>query len=66
MAWNNIKETYREAPNKYSCLHSDTKVTIGVPEGSILYEVQSDGSVKIYKFLQADWREILNEEITAN
>ena len=58
MAWNNIKETYREAPNKYSCLSTDQRDTIGVPEGSTLYEVQPDGSIKIYKFLQADWREL--------
>lgn len=58
MAWKDVKETYREAPNKYSCLSTDEKPTTVIPEGSTLYEVQPDGSIKIYKFLQADWREM--------
>lgn len=58
MAWTNVKENYREAPNRYSCLHTDTKIKIGVPEGSTLYEIQADGTIKVYKFLQGDWREL--------
>ena len=45
---------------EYSCLSTDAKPTVaeGVIEGSILNEVQPDGSVKFYKFLQGDWREL--------
>jgi hypothetical protein len=58
MPWKDIKETYRDSPNKYSCNYDDVKPTDNIPEGSTLYEVQSDGGLKFYKFLQGDWREL--------
>jgi hypothetical protein len=51
MAWKKLN--YVE---NYSCLTTDTKPTTGIPEGAILAEVQVDGTVKFYKFLQGDWR----------
>jgi len=42
---------------EYSCLSTDTKPTVGVVEGSICYELQADiVTIKIYKYLQGDWR----------
>jgi hypothetical protein len=53
MAWKSISYVA-----SYSCLSTDTKDTTDIPEGSILEEVQPDGSVKFYKFLQGDWRDL--------
>jgi hypothetical protein len=58
MAWDTLKETYRDSPNKYSCLYTDEKPTDNINEGSTLYEVQADGSIEIYKYLQGEWRKM--------
>lgn len=51
MAWIEISYT-----KDYSCLSTDVKPTTNIVEGSICAEVQADGTVKFYKFLQGDWR----------
>lgn len=53
MAWKSISYVAN-----YSCLSTDVKDTTNIPEGAILSEVQPDDSVKFYKFLQGDWREL--------
>lgn len=53
MAWKKL--SYGEM---YSCESTDAKDTAGVPEGSKLAEVQPDGTVKFYIFLQGGWREL--------
>ena len=53
MAWKSISYVVN-----YSCLSTDVKDTTNIPEGAVLSEVQPDGKVIFYKYLQGNWREL--------
>lgn len=53
MAWSKVNYIVQ-----YSCLSTDVKDTTNIPEGAELFEVQPDGSIKVHKYLQGNWREL--------
>lgn len=57
MAVTKVERYSSSIPERYTCLVADDKPT-GVPEMSILIEVQEDDSLKYYMFVQEDWHEM--------